>query len=59
MGIGTIDKKLTLGMGWSYFINNVPYSEFIKGYVDKNKVCVNNWFIGADLLTSGDTGLTS
>ena len=40
-------------MGWSYFVNNVPYSEFIKGYVDKNKVCVNNWFIGAELLTSG------
>ena len=52
-GTGTIDKELTLGMGWSYFVDNAPYSEFIKGYVDENEVRMNNWFIEADLLTAG------
>jgi hypothetical protein len=25
--------------GWAYFVNNGPYSDFIKGYVDQDEVC--------------------
>jgi hypothetical protein len=35
---GTINKEPTLGLGWSYFVNNGPYSDFIKDYVDQEEV---------------------
>lgn len=35
----TTNAELTLGMGWSYFVDNRPYSEFIKNYIDKEEVC--------------------
>ena len=34
----TLNKELSLGLGWAYFINNGPYSEFIKDYVDQEEV---------------------
>jgi hypothetical protein len=33
-----LNKNHTLGSGWSYFINNGPYSDFIKDYVDDEEV---------------------
>ena len=35
----TINKEPELGLGWAYFVNNGPYSEFIKDYVDQEEVC--------------------
>jgi hypothetical protein len=34
----TLNKEPSLGLGWAYFINNGPYSEFIKDYVDQEEV---------------------
>lgn len=28
----------TLGPGWSYTVNNEPYADFIKNYVDQDEV---------------------
>jgi hypothetical protein len=39
---GPVNKEPTLGMGWSYFVDNGPYSDFIKDYVDQEEVCVYN-----------------
>ena len=36
----SINKELMLGIGWSYFVNNRPYSDFLKDYVDENEVCI-------------------
>jgi hypothetical protein len=35
---GVVNKNHTLGPGWSYFVNNGPYSDFIKDYVDEEEV---------------------
>ena len=35
---GTINKEPTLGLGWAYFVDNKPYSDFIKDYVDQEEV---------------------
>jgi hypothetical protein len=35
---GSNDKEPTLGLGWSYFVDNGPYSDFIKDYVDEDEV---------------------
>ena len=35
----TINKEPTLGIGWSYFVDNGPYSSFIKDYIDGDEVC--------------------
>ena len=35
-------KDHTLGAGWSYFVHNGPYSDFIKDYVDQDEVSVGN-----------------
>ena len=35
---GVTNKIYTLGLGWSYFVNNGPYSDFIKDYVDEEEV---------------------
>jgi hypothetical protein len=35
---GSGDKEPTLGLGWSYFVDNGPYSDFIKAYVDEDEV---------------------
>jgi hypothetical protein len=37
---GAVNKNHTLGPGWSYFVNNGPYSDFIKDYVDQEEVSV-------------------
>lgn len=29
-----------LGLGMSYFVDNTPYADFIKGYVDQGEVCL-------------------
>ena len=34
----SINKEPMLGIGWSYFVNNGPYSDFLKDYVDENEV---------------------
>jgi hypothetical protein len=31
-------NKIHLSLGWSYFVNNGPYSNFIKDYVDQEEV---------------------
>jgi hypothetical protein len=36
---GTINKEPTLGLGWSYFVDDAPYSNFIKDYIDQKEVC--------------------
>lgn len=38
----TTNKELTLGMGWSYFVDNSPYSDFIKNYIDEDEVRLND-----------------
>ena len=35
---GAHNKNHTLGPGWSYFVNNGPYADFIKDYVDQEEV---------------------
>jgi hypothetical protein len=35
---GAINREPTLGLGWSYFVNNGPYADFIKDYVDQDEV---------------------
>jgi hypothetical protein len=34
-----INKEPRLGLGWGYFVNNEPYFDFIKDYVDEEEVC--------------------
>lgn len=43
---GSVNREPTLGLGWSYFIDNGPYSDFIKDYVDQDEVHIlsNIWF---------------
>jgi len=31
-------KDPTLTPGWAYFVNNGPYADFIKDYVDQDEV---------------------
>ena len=38
---GVVNKNHTLGSGWSYFVNNGPYSDFIKDYVDDEEVSLS------------------
>jgi hypothetical protein len=38
---GGVNKEPALGLGWAYFVNNGPYAEFIKDYVDQEEV----WFL--------------
>ena len=38
---GGVNKEPALGLGWAYFVNNSPYAEFIKDYVDQEEV----WFL--------------
>src|ERR1700734_383534 len=43
---GAHNKNHTLGPGWSYFVNNGPYADFIKDYVDQEEVsalATNEW----------------
>jgi hypothetical protein len=35
---GSINKEPRLGLGWGYFVDNGPYSEFIKDFVDEDEV---------------------
>lgn len=35
---GTSSQDPTLGLGWSYFVGHLPYSNFIKNYVDEDEV---------------------
>jgi hypothetical protein len=37
-----INKDPEMGLGWAYFMNNGPYSEFIKDYVDLEEVCARD-----------------
>jgi hypothetical protein len=37
-------------MGWAYFVDNGPYSEFIKGYVDQDEVCSCDQLVDSDFL---------
>lgn len=32
-------QELMLELGMSYFVNNSPYTDFIKNYVDQAEVC--------------------
>jgi hypothetical protein len=33
------NKEPSLGLGWSYFVDNGPYTDFIKDYMDEDEVC--------------------
>jgi hypothetical protein len=33
-------KDPTLGLGWAYFVDYGPYSDFIKDYVDQEEVSI-------------------
>jgi len=35
---GSLNREPTLGLGWAYFVNNGPYLDFIKEYVDQDEV---------------------
>ena len=35
---GLQTKDPTLALGWAYFVNNGPYADFIKEYVDQDEV---------------------
>jgi hypothetical protein len=35
---GSFNREPILGLGWAYFVDNGPYSEFIKNYVDQDEV---------------------
>jgi hypothetical protein len=49
---GSINREPTLGLGWSYFVDNGPYSDFIKDYVDEDEVRVfDKYMIRGPLLT--------
>jgi hypothetical protein len=37
-----INKEPALGLGWAYFVDNGPYSDFIKEYVDEEEVCAGD-----------------
>ena len=37
----------TLGPGWSYFVNNGPYTDFIKEYVHQDEVSCLSWRLPA------------
>lgn len=36
---GSLNREPMLGLGLSYFVNNSPYSDFIKDYIDEEEVC--------------------
>jgi len=49
---GSNNREPTMGLGWSYFVDNGPYSDFIKDYVDEDEVCTfNKYMIQWPLLT--------
>ena len=50
---GAINKEPSLGLGWSYFVDDALYSDFIKGHIDQNEVRVNGHLLEVDLLTAG------
>lgn len=37
-GLGKSPQEPALGLGWSYFVDNGPYSDFIKDYVQQDEV---------------------
>ena len=37
---GAINTNYTLSSGWLYFVNNGPYLDFIKDYVDDDEVSI-------------------
>jgi hypothetical protein len=37
---GLLNKDPTLSPGFAYFVNNGPYTDFIKHYVDEDEVGV-------------------
>jgi hypothetical protein len=44
-----INKDPEMGLGWAYFVNNAPYSEFIKDYVDLEEVCARDELLVDDI----------
>jgi hypothetical protein len=44
-----INKDPAMGIGWAYFVNNTPYSEFIKEYVDLEEVCAREKLLVDDI----------
>ena len=42
---GSINRELTLGLGWSYFVNNGPYSDFIKDYINEDEVRISDKYM--------------
>ena len=37
----SLTKDPNLGLGMSYFVDNGPYSDFVKYYVDQDEVCIH------------------
>jgi hypothetical protein len=42
---GAINREPTLGLGWSYFVDNRPYLDFIKDYVDQDEARIFSKYI--------------
>ncbi|KIM91411.1 hypothetical protein PILCRDRAFT_607 [Piloderma croceum F 1598] len=55
---GTIKKEPTLGLSWAYFVDNKPYSDFIKDHMDQEEIrtCVGFQAL-LNMLTKGSKGL--
>ena len=47
----SINKELTLSLGWSYFVDNGPYFDFIKDYVDEDEVRISEIWCRATSFT--------
>lgn len=53
-GTGALD--ITLNPGWAYFVDNKPYADFIKDYVDAVDVCLPSFTIERYVLMNGVSG---
>jgi hypothetical protein len=49
---GLQSKDPTLMPGWAYFVNNGPYADFIKDYVDQDEVCCFCFISTSQLFTN-------
>lgn len=42
---GASTQDPTLGPGWSYFVDYLPYSDFIKNYVDEEEASTHTKYL--------------
>ena len=53
---GPINRELTLGLGCSYFVNNGPYSDFIKDYINEDEMHISDKYMYDSKLILTPTG---